>query len=387
MTSEPPSLRPSFPDARTAVRIAGMTALLLLGGCALAPGMHYGEDAPDGPGVDTSGTVNGLRVHLRSLTPRVAQELSREETQRHVLPAELAKPVHETYKLGIYDILTVAVWEHPELTMPLGQYRSDAATGQMVDESGNFFFPYAGVMQAKGLTTMDVRQKLLTSLSKVLNNPQLDVKVTGFRSQKVFVHGAVLKPGVVPVTDVPLTLLDAVNQAGGLSPFADGSKAELTRDGMTWEIDLMADYGHETDPSRLVLRDGDVVRVANREEEKVYVLGEVSKPQALALNNGRMSLAQAISETGGLDPLSAAGKGIYVMRVRDSTAVEVYHLDARNPLALALGDRFPLKAHDLVWVDATGLARWNRVINLLLPTLSLYYTGLEAVTLQKALVK
>ena len=384
MISETQRLSPFHPRGLTTLRAFGIFALLGLGGCA---GSHYGADAPAHGQVDTSGTFQGMRVRLQSINARVAQNLSKEELRKHVLPAELSKPLHETYKLGIYDILTVAVWEHPELTMPLGMYRSDAATGQMVDESGNFFFPYAGVMQAKGLTTMEVRQKLLTSLSRVLNNPQLDVKVTGFRSQKVFVHGAVLKPGVVPVTDVPLTLLDAVNQAGGLSPTADGSKAELTRDGLTWEIDLMADYGHGTDPSRLILRDGDVVRVANREEEKVYVLGEVTKPQALSLNNGRMSLAQALSESGGLDPLSAAGKGIYVIRVRDSTSVDVFHLDARNPLALALGDRFPLKSHDLVWVDAVGLARWNRVINLLLPTLNLYYTGLEAVTLQKALVQ
>jgi polysaccharide biosynthesis/export protein len=122
-----------------------------------------------------------------------------------------------------------------------------------------------------------------------------------------------------------------------------------------------------------------VVRLASRDEEKVYVLGEVSKPQALALNNGHMSLAQALSESGGLLQLSAAGKGIYVMRVRDSAAVEVYHLDARNPLAIVLGDRFPLKPHDLVWVDASGLARWNRVIGLLAPTGALYNSLVQGV--------
>jgi polysaccharide export outer membrane protein len=368
---------------------------IVLGGCALSPGMHYGASAPSNGDVDTSATVNGLHVRLRSLTPAVAQELSRQSSTSRSLPAELAQPVHEPYRLGIYDVVTVAVWEHPELTMPLGQYRSDAATGQMVDESGNIFFPYAGMLQAKGLTTLDLRQKLLTSLSKVLTNPQLDVKVTGFRSQKVFVHGAVPRPGAVPVTDIPLSLLDAVNQAGGAIPSGgtdpgtagDASHVELVRGGKTYSISLLADYGQGVDPSRLFLRDGDVVRVPTRGEEKVYVLGEVQKTQALALNNGRMSLAQALAEGGGLNPLSAQGKGVYVVRLHDSTSMDVFHLDASNPLALVLGDRFPLQPHDLVWVDASGLARWNRVITLLAPTGALYNNLVQGVYYTKTDVK
>jgi len=184
-----------------------------------------------------------------------------------------------------------------------------------------------------------------------------------------------------------LTLLDAVNQAGGVAPTGDGSQVELRREGKTTLIDLYADYGNGVDPSRVVLRDGDVVRVPTRDEGKVYVLGEVDKAQALALNNGRMSLAQAIAEVGGISPLSAAGKGVYVVRMRDSSSVDLYHLDARNPMALAIGDRFPLKPRDIVWVDATGLARWNRVVNLLSPTVGLYNSVMQGAIYTKSAVQ
>jgi polysaccharide export outer membrane protein len=96
---------------------------------------------------------------------------------------------------------------------------------------------------------------------------------------------------------------------------------------------------------------------------------------------------QALADVGGLSPLSAQAKGIYVIRAQDSTAIDVFHLDARNPVALAMADRFPLRPRDVVFVDATNLARWNRVVGLLEPTLDMYYTGLEAATLQKALLK
>jgi polysaccharide export outer membrane protein len=149
----------------------------------------------------------------------------------------------------------------------------------------------------------------------------------------------------------------------------------------------VGNYGEGPGPSQILLQDSDVVRVASREEAKVYVLGEVDKPSALQLENGRLSLVQALADVGGLSPLSAQAKGIYVIRAQDSTDIEVYHLDARNPVALAMADRFPLRPRDVVYVDATNLARWNRVLGLLAPTLDLYYTGLETISLQKALVK
>jgi len=375
-----------FKNAPIRMMIA-CTVWLQVSGCSLAPGMHLGMEAPSGNDVDTSAEVNGLRVRLQSITPQVASRLSGNERVVRSLPESLTKEVAKPYRLGLYDVVTVAVWEHPELTMPLGQYRADLASGQMVDESGNIFYPYVGMLKAKDLTSTELRERILQSLSRVLNNPQLDVKITGFRSQKVFVHGGVTKPGAVPVSDVPLTLLDAVNQAGGVAPTGDGSQVELRREGKTTLIDLYADYGNGVDPSRVVLRDGDVVRVPTRDEGKVYVLGEVDKAQALALNNGRMSLAQAIAEVGGISPLSAAGKGVYVVRMRDSSSVDLYHLDARNPMALAIGDRFPLKPRDIVWVDATGLARWNRVVNLLSPTVGLYNSVMQGAIYTKSAVQ
>lgn len=348
--------------------------LSLLGGCAWAPGQHLGADSRTDGSIDTTGEVQGLKVRLRSLTPKVTTEFREAGRKPVAVPKEFAEVKSGPYRLGLYDVVTVTVWEHPELSMPLGQYRADLAAGQMLDESGNIFYPYVGYLPAKDMTANELRERILKALSKVLNNPQLDVKITGFRSQKIFVHGGVTKPGAVPVTDVPLTLLDAVNQAGGLSPNGDPTQVELKRSGKTLTLDLYADYGAGVDPSRLVLQNGDVVRIPTRDELQAYVLGEVERPQALGFANGKLSLAQAIAQVGGLDKLSSKGKGVYVARLSDSASVELYHLDARNPLALVVGDQFPLKPRDIVWVDATGLARWNRVLSLLAPTAGLYNT-------------
>jgi len=337
--------------------------------------MVYDERSAEDGSVDSSATFQNMHVRLRSISPNLVWEQNRVQSQAQQIPAELLASKPAPYKLGLYDVVTVAVWEHPELSMPLGQYRSDLASGQMVDENGNIFYPYAGMVPSKGLTPGQLRESLLGMLSKVLNNPQLDVKVTGFRSQKVMVHGAVAKPGVVPVTDVPLTLLDAVNQCGGVNLqgtiTGDASRVELVREGKTYLIDLNGAYGNAAGPSSVILQNNDVIRVASREENKVYVLGEVQKQAAIPLVNGKLNLVQALAEVGGLSPLSAQSKGIYVIRSTDSTHIDVFHLNARNPLALALGDQFSLEPRDVIFVDATGLARWNRVLNLILPSTNL----------------
>jgi polysaccharide export outer membrane protein len=54
---------------------------------------------------------------------------------------------------------------------------------------------------------------------------------------------------------------------------------------------------------------------------------------------------------------------------------------------LALGDQFSLKPHDIVWVDATGLARWNRVVNLLAPSVGLYNSLMQSVYYTKGITE
>ena len=54
--------------------------------------------------------------------------------------------------------------------------------------------------------------------------------------------------------------------------------------------------------------------------------------------------------------------------------MDVFHLDAYNPVAMVMADRFALQPRDVVYVDAGTLVRWNRVVNLLLPTTSLLTT-------------
>jgi polysaccharide biosynthesis/export protein len=98
------------------------------------------------------------------------------------------------------------------------------------------------------------------------------------------------------------------------------------------------------------------------------VVGEVERPGSFVFNNGRMSLSQALGEAGGINQGSGDASQIFVVRNRESGDPTVFHLDASTPTAMATADGFLLKPSDVVFVDASALVRWSRVIGLILPS-------------------
>jgi len=309
--------------------------------------------------------ISGVKVTLRPLD---AQTLNAQVTPRVDL-RELLAVASAPYRVGPGDVLLVTVWDHPELSLPLGQFRTDAATGSMVEEDGFLYFPYAGRTKVGGLTVPEVRTCLTSALKPFLRNLQLDVKVLLFRSQKVYVDGEVKTPGAFSITDVPFTLAEAANLAGGFLPTADLSRVQLTRGERHWTFNFMELRAQGNLIGKILLQNGDALHVAHRDEAPIFLMGEVHTPRSLPLYNGHISLAQAISDAGGINEASADARSIYVLR-QVGEDMEVFHLDGRSPVSMLLADRFPLHPRDVVYVDAGGLVRWSRVMNLIMPTVS-----------------
>ena len=115
------------------------------------------------------------------------------------------------------------------------------------------------------------------------------------------------------------------------------------------------------------LKQGDIVNVSDRSYNKIFVLGEVTKPGSLVMNKKRSTLAEALSDAGYINQTTADPRWIYVMR-GDTEEPQLYHLDSRAPDAMLLADRFPLRPRDIVYVDTAPVVRWQRVIANILPT-------------------
>ena len=288
-----------------------------------------------------------------------------------------ATPASSAYKIGPGDLLSITVWDHPELSAVTPREQSAVGmasavsvtpppAGFVVDQAGVVQFPYAGALTLAGLSEPQARALLTARLAHYIRNPDVTLRVLAYRSQRVYVDGEVKAPGLQPINDIPMTLLEALDRAGGLLPTADQSRIALERGGNTYRIDLIRWMRSGSSPSSLMLADGDIVRVPPRDESKVFVSGEVLAPRALTMHDGRMSLNEALGEAGGINPQSGDAGQVYVVRHTEQGA-RVYWLDARAASALALAERFELHAKDVVYVAASPLANWHRTISLLIP--------------------
>jgi polysaccharide export outer membrane protein len=272
------------------------------------------------------------------------------------------------YRVAPFDVLTVTVWGHPELTIPAGEFRSPESAGNVVGADGKIFYPYVGLIDVAGKTLSEVRALLARRLAQYVEGLQLDVRIAAFRGKKVQVTGQVMAPTALPVTDVPMRVQDAIAQARGPTPEADLQRVTLTRDGSVYPLNLQAAYEAGDVLQNWLLKDGDVVYVPDRRQTNiVVVMGEVRTPAVRVMQNGRLSLAEALGEQGGLDPVSANPGKIYVIR-GTYDAPKVFRLDASSPDAFLLAVQFPLAPRDVVFVSTYELARFNRVMSQILPT-------------------
>ncbi|MGP5157702.1 polysaccharide export protein [Pseudoalteromonas prydzensis] len=352
--------------------VASLT-LLTMTGCTIIPGSHF-------EGIESGEQTKNLEQDLEKVNIQIIdsslislQNQARKKTKPPSSLDGLNVSDYE-YILGVGDVLTIGVWDHPELTIPAAVQRTAEFDGFRVQADGTITYAYAPNIQAAGKTVQQVHSELVKRLSRVIEDPQVDIKVVGFRSQKAYVTGEVTKPGVYPVTETPLTLIDALNQAGGLTAAADWRTVTFTRGDKTEVIKLDDFYAHGDISQNRLLQHGDIVHVNRNDLQKVFVLGDVKRAGTVGVNRYGLNLAQALSDAGGLNENTADANGVFVLRKRnletDGVIADVYQLHAKNVAALVLAEQFELQPHDIVYVTSAPLARWNRVISLLLPSIS-----------------
>ena len=309
-------------------------------------------------------------IQVQAITPALLEQLdARRKSQVREIAAEFSEPPGP-YRIGKGDVLYVTVWDHPELTIPAGSFRDAETSGQLVGNDGTIFYPYVGTIKVEGMTVEALRAVMTERISRYIQDPQLDVRVVAFRSHRVNVVGEVNSPGVFPITDIPITVSDAISLAGGLTDNGYKSGVNISRDGKVYEIDLKALYDYADSSQNLLLQHGDIVNVLDLSQQKVFIMGEVNRPGPVTIMNGRLSLSAALGEVGGVRQISADPSAIFVIRGSNGDNPEIFQLDAGFATGLLLADRFEMQAQDVVFVDSAGVSQWNRVISQLLPSIS-----------------
>ena len=248
-------------------KISLILILLLTSGCSLSPGMHMSTQS--------SWLDESQFVFIESIQKDV----------RLINISETDNPLYRNdfpYKIGVGDQIAVTVWGLPEI-FPITNVSVDQNL-RRVDGNGNIFFPYVGLVRAEGLTQDELRDNMTDQLSNYFTDPQVDVAIARFNSQQVFVLGEVTRPKKINITDVPISLSNAIGESFGLNTNTAAAS-------------------------------------------EVFIIRQNSV---------------------GEDPL-------------------IFHANLKNPSNFIEAGNFYLMNNDIVYVNASGTTRWNKVISQFFP--------------------
>lgn len=374
--------------------------LMLFASCSL-PGLQF-----KGPVRVRTGQRLAYVIH--PISPKL---LAREAARRHAVaigqpnPA-LARAIRDyAYHVGPHDVLAIVVWGHPEFlatgstfthslptTLAPGASPAPVQPTQTHDftvhADGDLYFPYVGPIHVSGLTVTAIRRLLVRKLHTILMDPEVNVEVVGFHSKTYELAGAIVRPGLYPITNVPITVSQAIAGAGGVLQSGFGilgtnqgtvsrSLADLGRvifinRGRREILDLRAFYRDGDLAEDRLVRPGDIIRVPSNAFDQIHIIGEVIHPGDYPMYGGHMNLAEALGDAGGLDLTTANPARIFVFRGAYEKP-KIYWLNARSPLTMLLANQFELKPQDVVYVATSPVSAWNRIVSQILPTVETLY--------------
>lgn len=345
-------------------------------------------------------------------------------------PAPPAAP----YRIGVGDVVLLATktpaTTAAELTGLLAA--ENRRQGYTVQDDGTIAIPDVGRVRIVDMTLEEAESVLFQRLVERQIDPSFSLEVAEFNARRVSIGGAVVNPGVAPVTLTPLTLDAALAAVGGISTRdRDSAVIRIYRDGTLYEVPV---EGFLRTPAwqKIRLVDGDSVYVdteydleqaeayfaeqirlselrqtnrtaainalstevgirrAELDEQRsnfearleygaerrdyVYLTGEVARAGRWPLPfEQTASLADALYDGGG--PLAKTGnpRQIYVLRgspdPREFGGITAWHLDASTASGLILATRLELRPDDVIFVAEQPVTRWNRVIDQVSPSL------------------
>ncbi|MEX5343946.1 polysaccharide biosynthesis/export family protein [Pseudomonas sp. I2] len=284
--------------------------------------------------------------------------------------ATVTKPLPPEVRLMPGDTLNVLIAD----TAPEGSALfAPLATGgtqlkSRIDAKGMLSLPYVGRQFVAGMTLNEVEDMIRRQLKGITTDVQTHVELVGDLSGSVLVAGAVKAPGRFSTLQGPLTLLDAVNQAGG--PVMEPHLVNVTvRTGSQVQ---QFNYEDVLAGNNMVLRPNSEV-VLDRARQRFVAMGAVAEPGLKDMPAQYTSLLDALSSVGGLKEGSANPEGVFVFRMgtEENAKPVVMRLNMREPTAIFYARQIMIKPDDTIYVTNAAVHEWQKVISPIVQTMLL----------------
>lgn len=341
--------------------------------CAVTSGLQTYDIPNEGVYTTNLGTnVNVIKITQDNLPAIQPAQINIQRSFSALFNAQ-----KNSYRLSAGDVLSIQLWAYPEITPPVNNLTNDQsikANGYPIDYEGFIQLPLVGKYKAAGKSLSQLNHELRNQFARYLKNPDVIVRVLDYQGQRYSVQGSVTKGGQFFLNDQPISLYTALGMAGGISDQGANTFIQLVRNGITYDLNTLELEKAGYSLHKLLVQPNDTIYVSTRENQKIYIMGESGKNQALLMRDQGMTLSDALGESLGLNPLSASASKIYVLRTNlNDRSTALYHMNLVSLGDFGLANQFKLRSNDIVYVDATGLTRWQRVINQVIPFSSALY--------------
>ncbi|MBF7685637.1 polysaccharide biosynthesis/export family protein [Acinetobacter sp. B10A] len=342
--------------------------------CALVSGLQtYNLPAQGEYKTDLGSTVNVVPLNQSTIANMPA--IKSENVTNY---AALFNTQQQIYKLASGDVLSIQLWNYPEISPPIvstTNEQSVQAYGYPIDQEGYIQLPLVGRYLAQGKTLPQINKEVRQLFARYLKSPDVVVRVIAYQGKRYSVQGNVQKGGQFYLTDQPVNVYAALGLAGGVTTTGDTTSVVLVRQGQSYNLNTVALEKLGYSLNKLLIQPNDTIYVNSKTDNKIYLMGEAGKNQALAMRDQGMTLSDVLGEGLGVDATSASARKIYVVRsdVKDKQTT-IYQMNLSNIGDFGLANQFVMQRNDVVYVDATGLTRWQRIVNQIIPFSSTLYT-------------
>jgi polysaccharide export outer membrane protein len=274
----------------------------------------------------------------------IAQSASTAAQSNTPSPKARVSPNFEDNPAGILlspgDLVDVSVYNVPEL-----------ATKARIGSNGNIYLPLVDYVHVAGLTAEQAQDLIQERLANggFVRNPHVSVFVEEHTSQGVSVLGEVARPGIYPVV-ARQRLFDLISAAGGFTDKAGRSISITHRTEPDKPVVLPLSRNLSDDPaSNVSVLPGDTVIV--RKADVVYVVGDVGHPSGFLMDNGHLTVLQAIALAGGTNKTAKLG-GVKIIH-RGSSGMTETPIQLKKILQAKAQDQ-PLEAEDILFVPSSA---------------------------------